>query len=56
MARWSRVDWLDWLRLPREERVRRVAFYRIENMDSKKRAEMQQKMLTDALMDRVRNG
>ena len=50
------MDWLDWIRLPREERIERMAFYRIENMDSKKRAEMQNKLLTDALMDRVRNG
>ena len=50
------MDWLDWIRLPREERIQRMAFYRIENMDSKKRAEMQNKLLTDALMDRVRNG
>ena len=47
------MDWLDWIRLPREERVQRMAHYRIENMNPKERATMQQKMLTDALMDRV---
>jgi hypothetical protein len=50
------VDWLDWIRLPREERIQRFALYQIENMNPKKRTEMQQKLLTAALMDRVRNG
>ena len=56
MARWSRVDWLDWVRLPREERVQRMAFHRIETMNPQKRAAMQENMLTEALMERVRNG